>query len=270
MKTDNGRANAIGTYEVFFGDYRKLYAAASEYQRVTVEDVRLVAAAYFEEKNRTVATLMPEPPLPSTRFPYEISGETSASGISKGAPAQWHDAALDGAAQAAACQLRPDPQERFVADPAGAEGTASVTASLLRHGTQRRIATEYSRDLDFIGGTFHAGATADYTSVSAEFMKKDLAAGLDLLAEPLLEPAFPDAEVGKRLRQRMDGILAAKDQAQHVLGAYFNAYLFGGHPYGRPAAAMNHRWRGSTATRWPSSTVALHAGRRHPRGGWRF
>ncbi len=122
-----------------------------------------------------------------------------------------------------------------VADPAGAEGTASVTASLLRHGTQRRIATEYSRDLDFIGGAFHAGATADYTSVSAEFMTKDLAAGLDLLAEPLLEPAFPDAEVGKHLRQRMDGILAAKDQAQHVLGAYFNAYLFGGHPYGRPA-----------------------------------
>jgi zinc protease len=122
-----------------------------------------------------------------------------------------------------------------IADPAGAEGTASVTVSLLRHGTQRRTAGEYSRDLDFVGGTFHAGATADYTSVSAEFMKKDLAAGLDLLAEPLLEPAFPDAEVGKLLRQRMDGILAAKDQAQHVLGAYFNAYLFDGHPYGRPA-----------------------------------
>ena len=49
-----------------------------------------------------------------------------------------------------------------VADPAGAEGTASVTASLLRHGTQRRIATEYSRDLDFIGGAFHAGATDVY------------------------------------------------------------------------------------------------------------
>jgi zinc protease len=65
MKTDNGRANSIGTYEVFFGDYRKLQAAASEYQRVTVEDVRRVAAAYFEEKNRTVATLMPESAAPS-------------------------------------------------------------------------------------------------------------------------------------------------------------------------------------------------------------
>ncbi len=122
-----------------------------------------------------------------------------------------------------------------IADPAGAEGTASVTASLLRHGTQSRTAGEYSHDLDFIGGAFHAGATADYTSVSAEFMRKDLAAGLDLLAEPLLEPAFADVEVVKHLRQRMDGILAAKDQAQHVLAAYFNGYLFGGHPYGRPA-----------------------------------
>jgi zinc protease len=65
MKTDNGRANAIGTYEVFFGDYRKLYEAAAEYERVSAEDVRRIARVYFEEKNRTVATLIPEAKVPS-------------------------------------------------------------------------------------------------------------------------------------------------------------------------------------------------------------
>ena len=119
------------------------------------------------------------------------------------------------------------------ADAPGAEGTASVTASLLRHGTRTHTADQYSQALDFIGGLFHAGAATDYTSISAEFMKKDLATGLDLLAEPLLEPVFPDEEVTKVLRQRVDGIRAAKDQAQHVIAAYFNAYLFREHPYGR-------------------------------------
>ncbi len=119
------------------------------------------------------------------------------------------------------------------ADAPGAEGTASVTASLLRHGMRTRTAEQYSQALDFIGGLFHAGAATDYTSISAEFMKKDLGTGLDLLAEPLLEPVFPDEEVTKVLRQRVDGIRAAKDQAQHVIAAYFNAYLFQGHPYGR-------------------------------------
>jgi zinc protease len=60
MKTINGKANAIGSYEVFFGDYRKLFTAADEYKKVTKEDVKRVAQKYFGEKNRTVATLVPE------------------------------------------------------------------------------------------------------------------------------------------------------------------------------------------------------------------
>jgi zinc protease len=60
MKTINGKANTIGSYEVFFGDYRKLFTAAEEYKKVTKDDVKRVAQKYFSDKNRTVATLVPE------------------------------------------------------------------------------------------------------------------------------------------------------------------------------------------------------------------
>lgn len=60
MKTINGRANTLGTYEVFFGDYHKLFTAVDDYGKVTKEDVRRVAQKYFSDKNRTVATLVPE------------------------------------------------------------------------------------------------------------------------------------------------------------------------------------------------------------------
>jgi zinc protease len=60
MKTIDGRANTLGTFEVFFGDYNKLFSAPAEYGKVTKEDVRRVAQKYFGEKNRTVATLAPE------------------------------------------------------------------------------------------------------------------------------------------------------------------------------------------------------------------
>jgi zinc protease len=60
VRTINGRANTIGTYEVFFGDYRKLFDAAKNYSAVTKEDVQRVAKAYFGANNRTVATLIPE------------------------------------------------------------------------------------------------------------------------------------------------------------------------------------------------------------------
>jgi zinc protease len=60
MRTINGRANTIGTYEVFFGDYHQLFDAAKNYGTVTKEDVQRVARAFFGANNRTVATLMPE------------------------------------------------------------------------------------------------------------------------------------------------------------------------------------------------------------------
>ena len=60
IKTISGRSNAIGTYEVFFGDYRKLFTAADEFAKVTKADVQRVARQYFAANNRTVATLVPE------------------------------------------------------------------------------------------------------------------------------------------------------------------------------------------------------------------
>jgi zinc protease len=60
MRTINGRGNTIGTYEVFFGDYHKLFDAAQNYAAVTKEDVQRVAREYFGANNRTVATLLPD------------------------------------------------------------------------------------------------------------------------------------------------------------------------------------------------------------------
>jgi predicted Zn-dependent peptidase len=60
MRTISGRANTIGTYEVFFGDFNKLFDAAKNYAAVTKEDVQRAAKTYFGSNNRTVATLIPE------------------------------------------------------------------------------------------------------------------------------------------------------------------------------------------------------------------
>jgi zinc protease len=60
MQTISQRANTIGTYEVFFGDYRQLFDVAKNYSAVTKEDVQRVAKLYFGANNRTVATLLPD------------------------------------------------------------------------------------------------------------------------------------------------------------------------------------------------------------------
>jgi len=121
-----------------------------------------------------------------------------------------------------------------VADPAGQEGLASVTAGLLRKGTAKRSAQQFAADLDFIGAEFSADSGADYTAISSEFLAKDVDKGLDLFSDALLHPAFAQAEVDKLLAQEIDGIKAAKDEAQSVALNYYYGYLFNKHPYGRP------------------------------------
>jgi zinc protease len=123
-----------------------------------------------------------------------------------------------------------------VTDPAGKEGTAAIVAALLRRGTSTRSADQFAEELDFIGASLSAGAGVDVTSVSAEFMKKDTARGLELVSDALLHPAFAQDEVTKQVKQRVDGIKAAKDRAAGVIGAYYNGYLYGKHPYGRPTS----------------------------------
>ncbi|HEX8435236.1 pitrilysin family protein [Archangium sp.] len=60
LETNSGRAQALGTYEVFHGDWKKLFDAPDRYEAVTREQVQKVAAKVFAKNNRTVGGLVPE------------------------------------------------------------------------------------------------------------------------------------------------------------------------------------------------------------------
>ena len=59
LQTIAGRANAIGSYEVFRGGYDKLLNAGKEWEAVTAADITRVAKQYLKSTNRTVGTLIP-------------------------------------------------------------------------------------------------------------------------------------------------------------------------------------------------------------------
>ena len=59
LETISGKAQALGRYEVFHGDYRKLFGAPAEYESVTAEDVKNAAASVLRRENRTVGVLEP-------------------------------------------------------------------------------------------------------------------------------------------------------------------------------------------------------------------
>jgi zinc protease len=59
MATINGKARALGTYEVFNGDYRKLFDAPARYDAVTAADVQALAKKILRVQNRTTGLLKP-------------------------------------------------------------------------------------------------------------------------------------------------------------------------------------------------------------------
>ena len=68
LKTIQGRANLLGSYEIFHGDYAKLSTADKDVEAVGAADIQRAAKQYFSPKNRTIATLIPEKaePKPET------------------------------------------------------------------------------------------------------------------------------------------------------------------------------------------------------------
>ncbi|MCC6333807.1 MAG: insulinase family protein [Myxococcales bacterium] len=61
LATNNGRAHALGTYELMLGHWREGLALASRYEAITTEQVRAAAARYLSAERRSVVTLAPTP-----------------------------------------------------------------------------------------------------------------------------------------------------------------------------------------------------------------
>src|SRR5262249_55770733 len=80
------------------------------------------------------------------------------------------------------------------ADPAGQDGLASITAGLLRKGTQKRTAQQFASDLDFIGGLFYFCAGNGDNPISPEILTKKLEPRPELFHHAPLPPSPPQPD----------------------------------------------------------------------------
>ncbi|HKY08674.1 MAG TPA: pitrilysin family protein [Candidatus Binatia bacterium] len=119
-------------------------------------------------------------------------------------------------------------------ETASQAGLANLTSKLLTQGTQKRSATQISETLDFMGASLATGAGEDIATVSMTILKKDLPAGLELLAEILAQSNFPQAEIDRQKQAVIASIKAREEDPGAVAGLAFNAALFPKSPYGRP------------------------------------
>ena len=119
-------------------------------------------------------------------------------------------------------------------DPAGQAGLATLTASVIDEGTQRRSAMEVAADVERLGGYLTTGADWDEGYLGTGLLARDRQAGIELLAEVLGEPTFPEEEIERLRRQRLGEILRRSQDPSILADEKLSQAIYQGTPYANP------------------------------------
>lgn len=139
-------------------------------------------------------------------------------------------------------------------DPAGKEGLAALTASLLTQGAGRRDAQAIAADIAFIGGDLEAFADAERFVVTCEVLRKDFATGLELFRDVIAAPAFPAAEFDRKRAETLGAIASGRDDPSVVADRAMLPFLLGDSPLAHPAIG----WEASVTALTRDDVVAFH------------
>jgi predicted Zn-dependent peptidase len=122
-----------------------------------------------------------------------------------------------------------------LADAPGREGTASLLAELTQKGAGARDAAQFAEAIEGAGGSLSVAAGAESLAINASFLARDTGLMIELVSDALLRPRLDPGEFEKARTLAIQSIAAAKDADPYpLLGEYGDAWLFRGHPFGRP------------------------------------
>jgi predicted Zn-dependent peptidase len=122
-------------------------------------------------------------------------------------------------------------------DPAERPGLATLTADLLDEGTKARSALDISNQLADLGAQLSVNAGWDSTNASLTTLTRHLDRALDIYADVVLNPAFPDADLQRLRSSRLTALQQQRDNAQAIADRVYASLLYGDkHPYGRSPA----------------------------------
>ncbi|HWT81593.1 MAG TPA: insulinase family protein, partial [Candidatus Methylomirabilis sp.] len=221
----SGLARAIGHLEITVG-YQEVGTYLDKIRQVTAADVQRVAKQYLTVDNRTVGWFIPQGERPGHSVqppgsrgsvnrsvePPLLSGtesETPAAGPPASAGGRVVRTILPNGLTLIAAEnhvaksvaIKGYVQAGPVSDPPGKAGLSNVTAMLLTRGTPTRSADALAESLDFLGASLSLQSEQETVGITAQMLTEHFDKVLDLLADCLRNPTFPQSELVKTLGQ---------------------------------------------------------------------
>ncbi len=123
----------------------------------------------------------------------------------------------------------------YAADQFGLPGTAALAMSMLDEGTTTLNALQISDKLDELGANLGAGSNLDISNVTLSAMKWNLDKSLELYADVILNPSFPEADLERLKKLKIAQIQREKSTPIQMALRVLPKYLYGKeHAYGLP------------------------------------
>ncbi len=123
----------------------------------------------------------------------------------------------------------------FASDQLAHSGTARLSATLLVSGTATRDAMGISEELQSLGAQLTANSNLDLTQVFLSALKGKLDESLDLFADVILNPSFPESDFLRQQHLQLATIEQEKAQPYGMALRVLPPILYGhGHGYATP------------------------------------
>lgn len=113
-----------------------------------------------------------------------------------------------------------------VTEPTGQEGVARLTARALLEGTRSRTGDVLTESLERLGASLDADAEWDSGALTMTVLTSRLSEAMALVAEVVLEPAFPERELERLKAERLAEILQRRAEPRGLADDMFARFLY--------------------------------------------
>jgi zinc protease len=228
-KTMEGQAQNLGSNWLAANDlnFSERYLAAVK--NITPADVQRVAREYLTPENRTVYALLPSGMTP--RQTSEIEQNTDQP-IQKFDLPEGLRLLIKEDHRLPFVEIRAVFQGGVLAETAENSGTTLMLAKLLIKGTQSRNAENIATEIESVGGHIDTYGGNNSFGVNAEVLSSDFSTGLELVADVLLNPVFPENELEREREIQIAGIRGRRDDLLKSASQAMRQAMFGNIGYG--------------------------------------
>jgi zinc protease len=236
-----GKSDILATNQTYLGTPHGYKQRLQNLEEATPESLRQSARAWVSDGVYDLQVIpfvnaKPAPPLDRTQAPeLGVAHELKLPAVHQDCLSNGLKILVAERHEIPAVNFWLEVDAGFAADQFAAPGCARLASALLTGGTERRTALEISEEIQSLGAQLNAGSNLDISTVYLSALTATLDDALDLYADVIFHPVFPEADFERQRQLQLSAIANEKVTPLQMALRALPPILFGDkHAYGVP------------------------------------